>query len=125
MRRVANQRDCFVIKKAGITTAVLFSIQDYEDLNDLVQTALEQLDPEYQKSLKRARKEIEAGRYIRDATCGGTLSKRTLPGFVWVARGTSHPRSRWPLLEEGVHASIARVHGIGIVGAGLAMPDSV
>jgi hypothetical protein len=24
------------------------------------------LDPEYQKSLKRARKEIEAGRYIRD-----------------------------------------------------------
>ncbi|PTL35897.1 hypothetical protein CLG94_09100 [Candidatus Methylomirabilis limnetica] len=66
LSRVANQRDRFVIKKAGIPTAVLLSIQDYEDLDDLAQTALEQLDSEYQKSLKQARKEIEAGRYIRD-----------------------------------------------------------
>ena len=41
------------------------NIRDDEDLKDLVETALEQLDPEYQKSLKRARKNIEAGRYIR------------------------------------------------------------
>ncbi len=65
LSRVANQRDRFVIKKAGIPTAILLSIQDYEDLEDLVETALEQLDPEYQKGLKRARKDIEAGRYIR------------------------------------------------------------
>lgn len=33
------------------------SIQDYEDPDDLVETALEQLDPECQKSLRRARKD--------------------------------------------------------------------
>lgn len=76
LSRVANQRDRFVIKKAGIPTAVLFSIQDYEDLEDLVETALEQLDPEYQKSLNLARKEIEAGRYIRDAEMWGDLIKK-------------------------------------------------
>jgi prevent-host-death family protein len=65
LSQVANQRDRFVIKKAGIPTAILLSIQDYEDLEDLAETALEQLDPEYQKSLKRARKDIEAGRYLR------------------------------------------------------------
>ena len=76
LSRVANQRDRFVIKKAGIPTAVLFSIQDYEDLEDLVETAIEQLDPEYQKSLKRARKEIEAGRYIRHEEMWQDLSKK-------------------------------------------------
>ncbi len=76
LRRVANRRDRFVIKKAGIPTAVLFSIQDYEDLEDLVETALEQLDPEYQKNLKRARKGIEAGRYIRHEEMWKDLSKK-------------------------------------------------
>lgn len=76
LSRVANRRDRFLIKKAGIPTAVLFSIQDYEDLDDLVQTALEQLDPEYQKSLKRARKEIEAGRSIRDEEMWRDLLKK-------------------------------------------------
>jgi len=76
LSRVANQRDRFVIKKAGIPTAVLFSIQDYEDLEDLVETAIEQLDPEYQKSLKRARKEIEAGHYIRDEEIWQDLIKK-------------------------------------------------
>ena len=51
-------------KKAGIPTAILLSIQDYEELEDLVETALEQRDPECQKSLKRSRKDIEAGRYV-------------------------------------------------------------
>jgi len=76
LSRVANQRDRFVIKKAGIPTAVLFSIQDYEDIEDLVETALEQLDPEYQKNLKRARKEIEAGRYSRQEEMWQDLIKK-------------------------------------------------
>jgi prevent-host-death family protein len=86
LSRVANQRDRFVIKKAGIPTAVLFSIQDYEDLNDLVQTALEQLDPEYQKSLKQARKEIEAGRYIRDEDMWRDLIKKEAKARGQVAK---------------------------------------
>ncbi len=76
LSRVANQRDRFVIKKAGIPTAILLSIQDYEDLEDLVETALEQLDPEYQKGLKRARKDIEAGRYIRSGVIWQDLVKK-------------------------------------------------
>lgn len=76
LSRVANQRDRFVIKKAGIPTAVLFSIQDYEDIEDLVETALEQLDPEYQKNLKRARKEIEAGRCIHQEEMWQDLIKK-------------------------------------------------
>jgi prevent-host-death family protein len=76
LSQVANRRDRFVIKKAGIPTAILLSIQDYEDLEDLVETALEQLDPEYQKSLKRARKDIEAGRYIRREAMWQDLIKK-------------------------------------------------
>ena len=76
LSQVANQRDRFVIKKAGIPTAILLSIQDYEDLEDLVKTALEQLDPEYQKSLKRARKDIEAGRYLRSEEMWQDLLKK-------------------------------------------------
>jgi prevent-host-death family protein len=76
LSQVANQRDRFVIKKAGIPTAILLSIQDYEDLEDLVETALEQLDPEYQKSLKRARKDIEAGRYLRSEEMWQDLIKK-------------------------------------------------
>lgn len=76
LSRVANQRDRFLIKKAGIPTAILLSIQDYEDLEDLVETALEQLDPDYQKSLKRARKDIEAGRYIRSEKVWQDLLKK-------------------------------------------------
>ncbi len=76
LSQVANRRDRFVIKKAGIPTAILLSIQDYEDLADLVESALEQLDPEYQKSLKRARKDIEAGRYIRSEEMWQDLIKK-------------------------------------------------
>ena len=47
LSQVANQRDRFVIMKAGIPTTILLSIQDYEDIEDLVETALEQLDPAY------------------------------------------------------------------------------
>ena len=53
LSQVANERDRFVIKKAGVPTTILLSIQDYEDLEDLVETALEQRDSECQKSLKR------------------------------------------------------------------------
>ena len=76
LSRVANRRDRFLIKKAGIPTAILLSIQDYENLEDLVETALEQLDPDYQKSLKRARKDIEAGRYIRSEEMWQDLIKK-------------------------------------------------
>lgn len=80
LNQVANQRDRFVIKKAGIPTAILLSIQDYEDLEDLVETALEQLDPEYQKSLKRARRDIEAGRYLRSDAIWQDLIKKEAKG---------------------------------------------
>ena len=45
LSQVANHRDRFLNKKAGIPTAILLSIQDYEDLENLIEIALEQLDP--------------------------------------------------------------------------------
>jgi len=89
LSQVANRRNRFIIKKAGIPTAILLSIRDYEDLEDLVETALEQLDPEYQKSLKRASKDIGAGRFIRGEAMWQDLIKKEAK-----ARGLSPKRVR-------------------------------
>lgn len=60
--QVANKRERFLIKRAGIPAAVLMSIRDYEDLEDLLDTWHEQQDPAFQRSLVEARKEIARGR---------------------------------------------------------------
>jgi len=47
----------FIITKSGKPTAVLMGATDFDDM-------LEELDPEFQKSLKVAAKEIRAGKGI-------------------------------------------------------------
>jgi prevent-host-death family protein len=59
---VANKRQRFLIKRAGIPAAVLLSVPDFEDLQDLIDTAFEQQDKAFQKSLADARGEINAGK---------------------------------------------------------------
>jgi antitoxin YefM len=59
---VANKRERFLIKRAGIPAAILLSVSDYEDLQDLIDTWYEQQDRTFQKSLVDARQEIDAGR---------------------------------------------------------------
>jgi antitoxin YefM len=59
---VANKRERFLIKRSGIPAAILLSVPDYEDLQDLIDTWYEQQDRTFQKSLVDARQEIASGK---------------------------------------------------------------
>ena len=56
--QVANTRARFLIKRSGIPAAVILSVSDYEDLEDLIDTYYEQQDEIFQQSLNHAREEI-------------------------------------------------------------------
>ena len=60
--QVANKHARFLVKRSGIPAAVLMSLSDYEDLQDLFDTWQEQQDKAFQKSLVQARQEIEEGK---------------------------------------------------------------
>jgi PHD/YefM family antitoxin component YafN of YafNO toxin-antitoxin module len=59
---VANKRERFLIKRSGIPAAILLSVPDFEDLQDLIDTWYEQQDRAFQKSLANARREIDSGK---------------------------------------------------------------
>lgn len=62
----------FVILRRNLRIAVLISIRDYvkehpdqyEDVDDFMNTLLEEGDPEFQRSLRRGAREIKQGRYL-------------------------------------------------------------
>jgi antitoxin YefM len=60
--QVANTRARFLVKRAGIPAAVILSVSDYEDLEDLIDTYYEQQDEGFQQSLAQAREEIVSGK---------------------------------------------------------------
>ncbi len=57
LKQVAKRRARFVITKSGKPTAVLLGIADFDDM-------LEELDPEFQESLKVAAKDYRAGKAV-------------------------------------------------------------
>lgn len=57
LRQIAEERTRFVISKGGKPAAVLLGIDDFDDI-------LEELDPEFQKSLRVAAKEYRSGKAI-------------------------------------------------------------
>ena len=57
LKQVSQRKARFIITKSGKPTAVLMGATDFDDI-------LEELDPEFQKSLKAAAKEIRAGKGI-------------------------------------------------------------
>lgn len=57
LKQVAQKQARFIITKSGKPTAVLIGATDLDDM-------LEELDPEFQKSLKVAAKEIRAGKGV-------------------------------------------------------------
>ncbi|MBI4482926.1 MAG: type II toxin-antitoxin system Phd/YefM family antitoxin [Acidobacteria bacterium] len=57
LKQVVRKKSRFIITKSGRPTAVLMGTTDFDDM-------LEELDPEFQKSLKVAAKEIRAGKGI-------------------------------------------------------------
>lgn len=62
--QVANTRARFLIKRSGIPAAVILSVSDYEDLEDLIDTYYEQQDEIFQQSLNHARAEITSGKAV-------------------------------------------------------------
>lgn len=57
LKEVVEKRARFVITKSGKPTAVLLSASDFDDI-------LEELDPEFQMSLKVAAKEYRTGKAV-------------------------------------------------------------
>ena len=57
LKQVAQKKARFVITRSGKPTAVLMGATDFDDM-------LEELDPEFQKSLRVVAKEIHAGKRI-------------------------------------------------------------
>lgn len=57
LKQVTRRKARFVITKSGKPTAVLLSASDFDDM-------LEELDPEFQRSLKAAAKEHRINRAI-------------------------------------------------------------
>lgn len=57
LKQVAQRRARFIITKSGKPTAVLLGAAEFDDI-------LEELDPEFQKSLKVAAKEYKSGKSI-------------------------------------------------------------
>ena len=57
LKQVTQRKARFIITKSGKPTAVLLSASDFDDM-------LEELDPEFQRSLKTAAKEYRTNRAI-------------------------------------------------------------
>ncbi len=57
LKQVAQRKARFIITKSGKPTAVVIGASDFDDM-------LEELDPEFQKTLKVAAKEYRSGKSI-------------------------------------------------------------
>ena len=57
LEQVVREKERFVITKGGKPVAVLLSISDFDDI-------LEELDPEFQRSLRIAAKEYREGKVV-------------------------------------------------------------
>jgi antitoxin YefM len=60
--QVANKHERFLIKRSGIPAAIILSVSDYADLEDLIDTWYEQQDETFQQSLMKAQQEIKDGK---------------------------------------------------------------
>jgi prevent-host-death family protein len=60
--QVTNQHERFLIKRSGVPAAILLSLSDYEDLEDLIDTWYEQHDETFQQTLLKAHQDIGTGK---------------------------------------------------------------
>ena len=60
--QVTSKRERFLIKRSGVPTAILLSLSDYEDLEDLIDTWYEQQDETFQQTLLKAHQDIVTGK---------------------------------------------------------------
>lgn len=71
LKQVAEKKARFLVTKSGKPTAVILGATDFDDM-------LEELDPEFQQSLKVAAKEYRAGKAVglRDYLIGRIAARR-------------------------------------------------
>ncbi len=61
LNRAKLQGERFLIQRDGKPMAIMMSVSDYEDMEDLIDTLLEESDPKFQEELEKSRKEYEDG----------------------------------------------------------------
>jgi PHD/YefM family antitoxin component YafN of YafNO toxin-antitoxin module len=79
-----NQR--FVVLRRNIPVGVLLSVSDfvrqhpdrYEDVEDFLDTLLEEADPEFQRSLRQGAREMKKGRYLTHSQLKLALANKKL-----------------------------------------------
>jgi hypothetical protein len=84
--RELRQNERFVVFRRNIPVGILVSIQDYvkehpeqyEDVEDFVDTLLEETDAEFQRSLKKGAREIKRGRYLTQTELKLALANKKL-----------------------------------------------
>ncbi len=84
--RALRDNERFVILRRNLPVGVLISIQDYvkdhadqyEDVEDFMDTLLEESDAEFQRSLKRGAREFKRGRYLTHAQLKLALANKKL-----------------------------------------------
>jgi len=84
--RELREHERFVILRRNRPVGVLISIQDYvkehpdqyEDVEDFMDTLLEEAGTEFQRSLKRARREVKRGRYLTHTELKLALANKKL-----------------------------------------------
>jgi prevent-host-death family protein len=70
--RQLRDNERFVVLRRNLPVGVLLSIEDYvkehpdqyEDVEDFMDTLLEETDPEFQRSLRKGAREIKRGHYL-------------------------------------------------------------
>jgi hypothetical protein len=84
--RELRENERFVVLRRNLPVGILLSIHDYvkehpdqfEDVQDFVDTLLEEGEPEFQKSLKRGGREIKRGRYLTHTELKLALANKKL-----------------------------------------------
>lgn len=84
--RALQDKERFVVLRRNIPVGILLSVQDfveqhpdqYEDVEDFLDTLLEESDAEFQRSLKQGARQIKRGRYLTHAELKLALANKKL-----------------------------------------------
>jgi PHD/YefM family antitoxin component YafN of YafNO toxin-antitoxin module len=84
--RELRNHERFVILRRNLPVGMLLSVQDYvkehadqyADVEDFVDTLLEERDPKFQRSLQRAAREVKRGRYLTHTQLKLALANKKL-----------------------------------------------
>lgn len=84
--RQLRENERFVVLRRNMPVGVLLSVQDfvqrhpdrYEDVQDFLDTLVEEADPEFQRSLRQGARDIKKGRYLTHAQLKLALANKKL-----------------------------------------------